>query len=44
MKPPCGLTKSERKKYRAEICQKYSNVDLSYNANLSIGDVSLFLK
>jgi hypothetical protein len=43
MKPSYGLTKSERKKYRAEMGQKYSNMDLSYNANSSIINVSLVL-
>ncbi|XP_022178261.1 uncharacterized protein LOC111039198 [Myzus persicae] len=38
MKPPAGYTKSERKKYRSEAQKAYSNVDLSYNPNLSMND------
>jgi len=42
MKPQLGLTKAERKKFRVQAQKQYANIDLSYNPNLSIHDVSTF--
>lgn len=36
-----GLTKSVRKKYHTEMDQKNSNMNLSYNVNLSIKGIRL---
>lgn len=43
LKPQPGLTKAQRKQYRLKATQQYANIDLSYNPNLSIRDVSIFL-
>lgn len=40
MKPPSGLTKSERKQYRKNMTNRYSDVDLSFNKDCSINNVS----
>lgn len=39
MKPPVGLTKSERKKYRSQAHQTFSNDDASFKPNSNISDV-----
>lgn len=43
MKPTYGRTKSERKKARSEAHSQYASVDLSYNKNVNINEVSILL-
>ncbi|VVC45574.1 Hypothetical protein CINCED_3A009287 [Cinara cedri] len=38
MKPIVGLTKSQRKKYRQQAHQNFSNVDLSFNPDVTINE------
>lgn len=43
MKPPSGLTKSERKQYRKDMINNYSSVDPSFNKDCSISKVIILV-